>query len=122
MKTEVIELIRNIKLKDIAINGGDVEKATQINSKVKQKSESDEHAQDALIWEMKGEHLRAEQCAKKALAADTLEKLIDRKPEHSCDASIWYELTALKAMAGRVNDVFGENAFDSIDTHFIHRF
>ncbi len=122
MKKEVIDLIRNSKLKNIALNGGDVEKAIQINSKVASKSESDKHAQDALIWELKGESLRSEQCAKQALAADTLEKLIGRKPSHSRDAAIWYELTALKAMTDRVNSVFGENAFNSIDIYFNNRY
>lgn len=121
MKPEIINLIRNNKLKNIALNGGDVDQAIQISSKVNAKSESDSFAQSALVWEMRGELDKSEQSAKKSLAAYTLERNIANKPSHSTDASFWYQ-NILKSMKGHVDSVFGEGSFNSIDYEFNKRF
>lgn len=121
MKPEIIDLIRNTKLKNMAFNGGNLDQAMQIASKVKAKSESDSFAQAALIWEMRGELDKSIQSAKNALAAHVLERNIANKPTHSADASFWYQ-NVLKTMESRVDSVFGRGSFDSIEYYFNQRF
>ena len=81
MKPEVVELIKNIKLKNIAENGGDIDQVISIVKKVGSKSASDDHAQSSLIWELRGEHERSLQSAKKALASIVMERNPNAIPE-----------------------------------------
>ncbi|MHA3062487.1 hypothetical protein [Acinetobacter sp. ANC 4641] len=123
MKKEVIDLIRNNKLKAIAENldVSDVEKAMQISSKVKAKCESDDHAQAALIWTLRGNDANAVKRSKMALAAHVLERNIEKKPSSSADASMWF-CGIVSAMRSRVDSVFGENAFEEIAYNFNQRY
>ena len=123
MKTEVIELIRNNKLKNIAINGGNADQAISISKKVGSKSNSDDFAQAALIWELRGEHERSLQSAKKALAAAVLEKNLAAIPERMSGYSSPVEQAMaydrlLPAIIANVENVFGEGSFESISYDF----
>lgn len=81
MKSQTIDLIRNKKLKIIAIkvmkNGmteNDLNTAMQIAKKIKAKSESDNQATAALIWMLRSEEYRSLDSEKKAIVANVLEK------------------------------------------------
>jgi hypothetical protein len=123
MKNEVIELIRNNKLKNIAINGGDADQAISIIKKIGSKANSDDHAQSALVWELRGEHERSLQSAKKALAAVILERNPNAIPERrSGYASPVEQAMAydhlLPAIIANVENVYGKGSFESISYDF----
>jgi|GEM_PF-6867490 len=123
MEAQVIELLRNRKLRDIALNGGDKDKAIAIVKKIGSKSSSDEYAQSALIWEMRGDHERAIQSAKKALASIVLERNLSAIPERKSgylspvEQSMAYD-RILPAMITNVENVYGKGSFESISYDF----
>lgn len=123
MKNEVIKLIRNNKLKNIAINGGDVDQAISISKKVGSKSNSDSYAQAALIWELRGEHERSLQSSKKALAAIVLERNPNVIPERRTGYASPVEQAMaynrlLPAIIANVENVYGKGSFESISYDF----
>lgn len=121
MKTEVIDLLRNNKLKKIAINSGDVDQVISICKKVGSKSNSDDFAQAALIWELRGDLQRSIESSKKALASIVVENnpIDDRKAGvwGGIDQATQYE-KLLPSMKANVENVFGEGSFESISLHF----
>lgn len=123
MKNEVIELIRNNKLKNIAINGGNEDQALSIVKKVGSKSNSDDYAQAALIWELRGEHERSLQSAKKALAAIVIERNPNAIPERRSgyaspvEQAMAYD-RLLPAIISNVENVYGKGSFESISHDF----
>ena len=90
-----------------------------IVKKVGSKSASDDHSQSSLIWELRGEHERSLQSAKKALASIVMERNPNAIPERRTgymspvEQSMAYD-KLLPSIIANVENVYGPGSFDSI--------
>jgi len=123
MNKSVIALIRNKKLKDIALHGGNARIAASIAEKIKSRCpESAVHAHNALVYELNGNKQLSYISSMMALAANTLERNMALKPLGSNAVSdSWYPVV-LRTMRERVDSIFGEGSFCGIEGDFNNRY